>query len=275
MDLSYDGTPFCGWQLQADCPTVQGELERALGVLLHGTVPVTGAGRTDTGVHALHYVAHFDTDEAVSDCGQLRYKLNAILPKAISIHGITPAEPDFHARFSATSRSYSYYLHRVKDPFMEGRSYFYGYPDVDFALMNRVAGELPGTHDFSCFEKTGGDNKTSVCTVTRALWVPLPTGGWIPARNGADPGLSEVKYWRFDISADRFLRNMVRAIVGTLLEVGRGRRSPEEFRALILPADIVQNEEEAPVSTRLRKGSRCDAGQSVPGHALYLTEVKY
>lgn len=260
MDLSYDGAPFCGWQIQAGCPTVQGELEKALGVLLHRPVAVTGAGRTDTGVHALHYVAHFDTQEPVDDPGQLKYKLNAILPRAISVQGISEAAADFHARFSAIARSYAYYLHRRKDPFLDGRSYFYGYPDVDFALMNEVAGELIGTHDFSCFEKVGSDNKTSICTVTRAVWTPITPDN---------------VYWRFEIEADRFLRNMVRAVVGTLLEVGRGRRTPESFRELILPAGDKDTGAETQPAPGGRKGKRSDAGESVPGYALYLTDVRY
>ena len=265
MDLSYDGSPFFGWQIQPGKPTVQGSLEAVLGTLLHCPVGVVGAGRTDTGVHALRYVAHFDFDGPVPpalsapddtlDCAQLRYKLNAILTEAIAVSRISPADEDFHARCSAVKRSYSYYLHRVKNPFLEGQSYFYAYPDVDFDLMNRCARELLGTHDFSCFEKSGGDNKTSVCTVTRAAWVQY------------EPGLSAApgSCWRFDISADRFLRNMVRAVVGTLLEVGRGKRTPENFSSLVLPAA------EMPA----KQVRRSEAGESVPAHALFLTEVDY
>ena len=249
IDLAYNGASFCGWQIQPGVTTVQGELEAALSTLLHSSVGVVGAGRTDTGVHALRYAAHFDYDGPV-DCAQLRYKLNAILPKGIAIHSVSPVQDGFHARFSAVSRSYSYYLHRSKDPFLDDRSYLYAYPDVDFELMNRCAEMLLGTHDFSCFEKSGGDNKTSVCTVTKALWVNEGEGRW-----------------RFDIQADRFLRNMVRAVVGTLLEVGRGRRSPDDFASLILPVT-----DGAPSEKVSRRSA---AGESVPGHALFLTDVKY
>ena len=257
--MSYDGAPFCGWQIQPGSPSVQEALQDALGTLLRCPIGVVGAGRTDTGVHALRYVAHFDFDGEVPpplagdpiDCNQLRYKLNAILPKSIGISSITPVSPDFHARFGAVRRSYSYFLHRCKDPFLEGRSYYYAYPDVDFDAMNRAAQALLGTRDFSCFEKSGGDNKTSVCTVYSAEWMPIEA-----------PGATGHLYWRFDITADRFLRNMVRAIVGTLLEVGRGKRTVEEFNALVLGSGT-------PGATR------SDAGESVPGHALYLTDVKY
>ena len=256
--MSYDGAPFCGWQIQPGSPSVQEALQDALGTLLRCPVSVVGAGRTDTGVHALHYVAHFDFDGDVPqplagdplDCKQLCYKLNAILPKGIAVSSVSPAAPDFHARFDAVQRSYSYFLHRCKDPFMEGRSYLYAYPDVDFDAMNRAARSLLGTHDFSCFEKSGGDNRTSICTVFSAAWEPYePTLG-----SRTDQPL----YWRFNISADRFLRNMVRAIVGTLLEVGRGKRTVEEFAALVRP-----------------DAQRSEAGESVPGHALYLTDVRY
>ena len=171
IDLSYDGAPFCGWQIQPSDPSVQEELEKALSTLLRSSVGVVGAGRTDTGVSATRYVAHFDFEGAI-DCKQLAYKLNAILPKAISIQGIAPAADDFHARFDAVCRQYQYYIHRHKDPFLEGRSFYYGYPDVDFEAMNKAAELLLGRHDFSCFEKSGGDNKTSVCTVYKAIWEP-------------------------------------------------------------------------------------------------------
>ena len=266
MDLSYDGGPFYGWQIQPGVPTVQGALEAVLQTLLHCPTGVTGAGRTDTGVHASRYVAHFDYDGPL-DCAQLRYKLNAMLPKEIAVGGIAPAEPGFHARFSAVKRSYSYYLHRVKNPFLEGRSYYYAYPDVDFDLMNRCAALLTGTHDFSCFEKSGGDNKTSVCTVVKAAWTQYEPGFHTA------PG----SCWRFDISADRFLRNMVRAVVGTLLEVGRGKRTPESFAALVRPVEIPDQVgyDGKAVGGDVKQIRRSEAGESVPAHALFLTEVEY
>lgn len=252
LDLSYNGADFCGWQVQPEAPSVQGAVEEALGKLLRSEISVTGAGRTDTGVSAVGYVAHFDTDSQV-DCALLCRKLNAILPRSVAVHSVSAVPDDFHARFGATRREYTYYLHRVKDPFLDGSSYFYGYPEVDFDAMNEAAKALLGTHDFSCFEKTGADNKTSVCTIFEAGWHryspdPLPSG---LGESG------EGEYWYFRVAADRFLRNMVRAIVGTLLEVGRGKRGPDTMAELIA------------------SGDRCAAGESVPGHALFLTKVEY
>lgn len=255
LTLSYDGSAFCGWQVQPDAPSVQGALESALSTLLKARTAVTGAGRTDTGVNARGYVAHFDAGTEV-DCAQLRYKLNAILPDAVSIQSIEPVSDDFHARFGAVRREYSYYLHRCKDPFVEKFSYRYEYPSLDVEAMNRAARALIGTHDFSCFEKSGGDNKTSICTVFEAFWKE-----YSPVQASFDePG----RYLCFHIAADRFLRNMVRATVGTLLEVGRGKRTEEEFASLILEP----SEEKLPTRRSL-------AGESVPGHALFLTKVEY
>ena len=274
IDLSYDGAPFCGWQIQPSDPSVQEELEKALSTLLRSSVGVVGAGRTDTGVSATRYVAHFDFEGSVPegvakdgavDCKQLVYKLNAILPKAISIQGIAPAADDFHARFDAVCRQYQYYIHRHKDPFLEGRSFYYGYPDVDFEAMNKAAELLLGRHDFSCFEKSGGDNKTSVCTVYKAIWEP-----YTPELSSLKNAAGKFIYWRFTIEADRFLRNMVRAIVGTLLEVGRSRRSKADFASLILDAPA------SPDTPQAEKPSlRSNAGESVPGHALFLTDIRY
>ena len=239
ITLSYNGSAFNGWQVQPDAPSVQGALEDALGRLTGSPVCVTGAGRTDTGVNARGYVAHFDASPEL-DCGQICYKLNAILPRSVAVHSVEKAPDCFHARFSATKREYTYFLNRMKDPFCQDLSYWYGYPDVDFDAMNRAAAYLRGRKDFSCFEKTGADNKTSICTVYEARWYK-----------------EDESHWYFRISADRFLRNMVRAIVGTLLEVGRGKRTPESVLQL------------------LESGNRGDAGESVPGYALFLTAIEY
>lgn len=238
LNLSYDGSAFCGWQIQPDAPSVQQTLQNAIGTLLRETVSVTGAGRTDTGVSATGYIAHFDTDKEL-DCAQFCYKLNAILPVSIAIKEVKKTADDFHARFDAKRREYTYFLHLSKDPFADRFSLLCTYP-LDFDSMNRAAFFLLGEHDFSCFEKSGGDNKTSVCNIFEAGWYQT------------DPG-----HWYFRIAADRFLRNMVRAIVGTLIEVGRGRRSAESIAELI------------------ESGTRCDAGESVPGKALFLTEINY
>ena len=300
IQLSYDGSGFCGWQVQPGAETVQEYLERALSTLLGAPVCVTGAGRTDTGVHAVGYVAHFDIiDVGAPDPAVLAYKLNAILPPSVVVHAVWPVSPDFHARFDASQRKYTYFLHRLKDPFAQKYSLRRDW-DLDFDAMNRAAALLVGRHDFACFEKTGTDVKTTVCTVTEAFWAPyVPTHVALmgfgpaapePAGPAAEPhrkqkasplsgnasGMSssdrpEWRYAYFRISADRFLRNMVRAIVGTLLEVGRGKRSVEDFATLLLPVGTSLPEETAGKRASLR--SR--AGDSVPGHALFLSKVEY
>jgi len=251
IKLSYSGKAFCGWQRQPNAPSVQEEIETALSTLLGGEVGVVGAGRTDTGVSAVGYIAHFEAPSGL-DARSMCYKLNAILPKDIVVQTIAPADEDFHARFGAVRREYTYFLHRSKDPFAEGWSYLYAYPNLDFEAMNKAAELLLGTHDFSCFEKTGSDNKTSVCTVFEAKWVAYkPTHVEVMGFEGGE-------YYYFRIAANRFLRNMVRAVVGTLLEVGRGKRSIESVAALLDGG-----------------GNRSAAGESVPGHALFLSKIEY
>ena len=297
LSLSYDGSAFCGWQIQPSSPSVQQCLEEALAKLCGGPVAVTGAGRTDTGVHAADYVCHFDlTGPLPFEASDFCYKLNAILPRSVVVHAALPTAEDFHARFSATQRSYTYFIHRKKDPFVAAYSWQCGFPDLDFDAMNRACQFLLGTHDFSCFEKVGGANKTSLCTITEAFWKPyVPTHvslmdfGFTPEEGvvsetvasrplppqAAGPSLlcgrgwpqvsdttpsscgQSPTYWYFRVSADRFLRNMVRAIVGTLIEVGRGKHDPAWVKELI------------------ETGTRGDAGESVPGHALFLSKVRY
>ena len=292
ISLSYDGGGFCGWQSQPNAMTIQDSIEKALSALLRCRTAVTGAGRTDSGVNACGYTAHFDF-EGPLDTEQLRYKLNAIIPRGIVVHSVCAVSPElrdahdaeFHARFSATRREYTYFLHRTKDPFVEKFSLLYTFP-LNFEAMNRAAALLVGTHDFSCFQKIGSDVKTSICTVTEAFWkpytpshiavmgAPAPLPGQFVSGSArpqaanpeaasrpspANPALSDCgeDYWYFRISADRFLRNMVRAVVGSLLEVGRGKRSVEDFSRL------------------LDGGNRSSAGESVPGHPLFLSKVEY
>jgi len=251
--LSYDGSAFCGWQIQTTDKTVQGELEKALKMLSGTHVQVTGAGRTDTDVNAINYIAHFDiSDEVRIDAEHFCYKLNAILPKELVIHEISSSSEDFHARFDARSREYHYLIHFRKDPFSEKFSYRMRYP-LDMDKMNEAAAHLLGEHDFSCFEKTGGNNTTSICTITHARWETYrPTHVELlgfPYQEG--------DYIVFRIRANRFLRNMVRAIVGSLIEVGRNKRDPEWI------SDLIAN------------GTRSDAGSSVPGKALFFTGAVY
>ena len=177
--LSYDGSAFCGWQIQPSSPSVQACLEGVLSRLLGRKVPVTGAGRTDTGVHAVGYIAHFDYDGMLPfEASDFTYKLNAMLPREVVVHSVSVVPDDFHARFSARRREYTYFIHRQKDPFLRSTSWLCGYPSLDFDAMNAACQFLLGTHDFSCFEKTGGDNKTSICTVFDAFWA----GTWCGPR---------------------------------------------------------------------------------------------
>ena len=251
--LSYDGSSFCGWQIQNNARTVQGELEKALTTLLGTSIQVTGAGRTDSDVNAINYIAHIETpDEVRVDAAHLCYKLNAILSRDIAVHEVAEAGNEFHARFDAKSREYHYFIHFRKDPFCEKYSYRMRYP-LDIEKMNEAAQHLLGEHDFSCFEKVGGNNATSICTVTEAFWSTYrPTHvemmGY-PCEEG--------DYIVFRIRANRFLRNMVRAIVGSLIEVGRGKKDPSWIASLI------------------ESGTRSDAGSSVPGNALFFTGADY
>lgn len=238
ITFSYDGTAYHGWQIQPHSVTVQEELQKALSTLMRKPMEVVGAGRTDTGVHARKMMAHFDHDEVV-DCSQLVYKLNKLLPRDIAVQHVEPVADDMHARFSAKSRTYHYYVHLDKNPFLRSYSWqVYGNPD--FELMNRAARVLMEYKDFTSFSKVNTDTKTNDCTITEARW----------DRVGEDQ-------WRFTVTANRFLRNMVRAIVGTLMEVGRGRMTIEQLRSVIEAKD------------------RCRAGDSVPGNALFLVEVLY
>lgn len=251
--LSYDGSAFCGWQIQNNDRTVQGDLEKALRTLTGKDIQVTGAGRTDSEVNAINYIAHFEIpDEVRIDAAHLCHKLNAILPREIAIHEVSETDKDFHARFDAHSREYHYFIHFCKDPFCEKFSYRMRYV-LDMERMNEAALHLLGEHDFSCFEKTGGNNATSICTVTEAKWEYYkPTHCDMM---GAP--YKEGDYIVFRIRANRFLRNMVRAIVGSLIEVGRGKKEPHWI------ADLIAS------------GSRSDAGSSVPGKALFFSGADY
>ena len=251
--LSYDGSAFCGWQIQNNARTVQGELEKALSTLLGTAISVVGAGRTDSEVNAINYIAHFDTSDEVSiNAEQLCYKLNAILPREVAVHEVSATENEFHARFDARSREYHYFIHFRKDPFCEKYSYRMRYP-LDMERMNEAAKHLLGEHDFSCFEKVGGNNATSICTITEAAWSTYTPDHAKMMGYPYQPG----DYIVFKIRANRFLRNMVRAIVGSLIEVGNGKKEPGWI------ADLIAN------------GSRSDAGTSVPGKALFFTGAEY
>ena len=238
VKLSYKGTHFHGWQIQPNALTVQEVLQKAFSLLLKEDIAITGAGRTDAGVHAVNYTAHFETSEPVNNIPDLIYKLNSFLSSDIAIHEIFPVKEDVHARFSALSRTYEYRIHQKKNPFLRETS-LYVYEKLDFTAMNSVAKILFEYNDFTSFSKLHTDTKTNLCKIIRAEWID---------RN-------EQKV--FIIEADRFLRNMVRAITGTLLDVGRGKINENDFRKII------------------ESKNRSSAGASAPAHALFLTEIKY
>lgn len=236
--LSYDGSNYHGWQIQPNGNSVQEEIQKALTTLLRFNVEIVGAGRTDAGVHARDMAAHFDVQDPI-DGKQLAYRMNRILPRDIAIQGIEEVAGDLHARFSAVSRTYHYYIHTQKDPFLQRHSCELHY-ELDFGLMNEAACHLLNVDDFKAFCKSHTDVKTTLCNVTEASWVQLSGHSWY-----------------FEITANRFLRNMVRAVVGTLIEVGRGRITVEDFDSIVAGRQ------------------RTQAGESMPAHALFLEKVRY
>jgi len=234
--LSYDGARYHGWQRQPNGLSVQQVLEEALSTLLRQPIEVVGAGRTDAGVNASMMVAHFDAslpEETVVS------RLNRLLPSDIAVQRIVPVRPDAHARFSATSRTYHYYITFDKSPFLHHYAWRCPFP-LDFDRMNEAAQHLFEYTDFTSFSKLHTDVKTNNCRIMKAEWVRQADGTWM-----------------FEVQADRFLRNMVRAIVGTLVDVGRGKISVQDF------CDIIE------------KKDRCSAGQSMPGNALFLAGITY
>lgn len=245
ITLSYDGTRYHGWQIQPNGDSVQQRLQEALSTLLRQPIEVVGAGRTDTGVHAKMMVAHFDWKEEsmVNGCcsmvNNLAYKLNKLLPPDIAVQEVRQVPDDMHARFSATSRTYHYYIHTDKDPFLQAYSWQVPFK-LDFGKMNEAAKVILEYKDFTSFSKVNMDVKTNLCDIKEAYWEEVAQG-----------------QWRFTITANRFLRNMVRAIIGTLVEVGRGKLDSKAVRRIIEAKD------------------RCQAGESVPGKALFLVDIKY
>jgi tRNA pseudouridine38-40 synthase len=238
IELSYNGRHYHGWQVQPGQPTIQAALNKALTTLLRQEIEVTGAGRTDSGVHASFYVAHFDTDSPIENPGHLVYKLNRLTGKDIAASRIYPVPEHMHARFSALSRTYKYYIDKQKNPFTcEYAWHLFPLPDI--RLMNEACRILSDYTDFTSFSKLHTDVKTNLCHIHEAYW--------------EDTGRQLI----FTIKANRFLRNMVRAIVGTLVEIGQGKSTLEDFCRII------------------ESRNRCNAGTSVPGHALFLCDIEY
>ena len=279
--FAYNGSAYHGWQFQPNASSVQQEMENAFSTVLHTPVTLVAAGRTDTGVHARLMAAHFDLPDNIP-MDDLTNRLNGFLPADITIHRIVPVQPDAHARFDALSRTYEYWITDVKNPFTD-RLITYTRFRLDFDLMNEAAKILLEEKDFASFCKAHSDNKTTLCDVRRAFWEPRPLPfltGNLEGSSNSSSKIEEVAakqtekydnlqiykftnlqiekpYWVFTIESDRFLRNMVRAVVGTLFEVGRGAMSVSEMRDAV------------------HAHNRCAAGQSMPPDGLYLTDIRY
>ena len=235
--LKYNGLEFCGWQIQPNSTTVQEVIEQKLSMLLNQSIKATGCGRTDTGVHARDFYLHFDVDMIGIEAKKLMSKLNSVLPSSIAITELRKVSKDFHARFSAVSRQYKYYIKMTKDPFKE--NFWYIRQRLDINAMRVASKFLLDYDDFTSFSKLRTDAKTNLCSITQM-----------------DLETSENRIV-ITITANRFLRNMVRAIVGTLVEIGLGKRTPEDMKRIIEAKD------------------RCEAGSSAPANGLFLTNITY
>lgn len=237
LQLAYKGTNYHGWQIQDNAPTIQAEINKALSILLNQTIETIGCGRTDTGVHASDYYAHFDCLE-IKDIPQLIYKLNKFLSQDIAVYKILKVKNDANARFDAIERTYNYYITKRKDPFLTESAYYY-YGNLNVIEMNKASEILLTYKDFEAFSKSNTQVNNYICHISYAKWT------------------EKNEVLNFEITANRFLRNMVRAIIGTLLEVGKGTINLEEFKQVI------------------ESKNRSNAGFSVPAHALFLSNIKY
>jgi len=237
IDISYNGSNYHGWQVQANAHTVQGEFQECLSKVLRMPTEIMGSGRTDTGVHAKQQIAHFDSEKSL-EVTDLLYKLNSILPPDIAVNEVREVKPEAHARFEATERAYQYFISSKKSPFSVDGSYYFS-QSVDVGLMNKASAKLLGEQDFESFSKVKTEVNNFICTIDRAEWI------------------IENDLLVFHVRANRFLRGMVRALVGTLLDVGQQKLTVEEFVNIIKAKD------------------RKVAGRAVPPHGLFLTEVKY
>jgi tRNA pseudouridine38-40 synthase len=238
LEIAYRGTQYHGWQRQPNAETVQQVVEASMSILLNEAVSIMGAGRTDTGVHAKQMYAHFDTNYKFDDASDFVFRMNAMLPKDIVIKKLFQVSDSAHSRFDAIYRTYEYWVYESKNPFLEPFAYRLK-SNVDFDIMNQAADLLLHHQDFKCFSKSNTDVSTFECNITKANWK------------------SHNEYSVFTITANRFLRNMVRAVVGTLLEIGQGKHPVTHLQEVLESQD------------------RSSAGFSVPAHGLYLTEVGY
>jgi len=238
LELAYNGSNYHGWQIQANAHTVQEEVNNALAKLLRHPAETMGSGRTDTGVHARQQILHFDYGD-IRDKQDLLKRLNSVLPKDIAVYNLKEVKPTAHARFSATSRSYKYYISLRKNPFEEGLSWHRFQSHLDVDKMNEASGILKGYRDFQCFSKVKTEVDNFECEIKEAFWE------------------QKAQHLIFHITANRFLRGMVRAIVGTMMLVGEGKLDMDGFRAVI------------------ESKNRSRAGSSAPAHGLYLCAVAY
>lgn len=251
LKLAYNGTSFHGWQSQPNAISVQSVIETALSTLCRQEISITGAGRTDSGVHARLMYAHFDCDITVIEPSRFLLSLNRLVGKEIVVYELIPVKPDAHARFDATERVYKYFISYIKNPFLENFCYF-SQSSLDIDAMNEAAGLLKKTDDFTSFAKLHSDVKTNICDVRNACWLPIEKDEAASSFLGTlNNGIV------FTITADRFLRNMVRAIVGTLVDIGRHKLSTAEF------VDIIKSKD------------RCKAGTSMPAKGLFLWDILY
>jgi tRNA pseudouridine38-40 synthase len=237
IEIAYKGTAYHGWQRQENAISIQQTIEEALSKILNQPIEITGSGRTDTGVHALQQFIHFDTEKELEEYAY-KHKLNAILPFDISVQSIRKVKPDAHARFDAVSRSYEYRIYYEKNPFLKNLGYFFNQP-LDINLMNQAANLLYEYEDFQCFSKVKTEVNNFICHISNAQW-----------QEGTEGVV-------FHITANRFLRGMVRAITGTLLEIGTGKTTIDDFRKIIASKD------------------RSQAGRSVPADGLFLNHISY
>ena len=238
LEFSYTGTHYHGWQRQPNALSVQEVMENALGTLLKTPTPLVAAGRTDTGVHARQMIAHFDGDLAGAANQHFVYQLNQFLPQDIAIQSLQEVQPGAHARFDALSRTYEYHITKEKTPFGNELQYLVKQP-LDLEAMNEGAALLLEYEDFECFSKSHTDVKTFLCKISHATWTNSEKG------------------YTFTITANRFLRNMVRAIVGTLVEIGLKKKKVEDLHQII------------------KNKNRSEAGYSVPAQGLFLTRIEY
>jgi len=237
FEISYNGKNYHGWQVQPNAHSIQETVEKALFTILREKIPITASGRTDTGVHCIRQFFHADIEKEL-DLDKVLLQLNIFLPKDIALRAIVPVTPEANARYDAFERTYEYHITLVKDPLKAGMAYHY-FKELDVPTMNKGAALLRGTHDFQCFSKVNTDVNHFICTIKKAKWNQKGTG------------------LVFTITGNRFLRSMVRAIVGTLLDVGTGKISVEEL------AEILKGKD------------RKKAGMNAPPEGLYLVDVKY